>query len=299
MAGRFDAAMQRAVMEPIRASFPAAVVSNYCTGRVLAAHVSPDINGHLDRRSTSGFGTHDNSEFYAWLADGRIARAGGAVPVDASWVAFRAEVHKIRGLNASSARPKHAWIASRSWAGVSWGWVPLAGSAMWDELVLQLGMHGVKQFFELSIEDFGISREENLAIRERDRNALEAVLAELESHLPDASPVVLAARQPSWNDQVIATGRRAGEHVVWRFSFTPGIDAVKVRLSDGSAPIVQVEEGRRGAWLVLPAGVSLEMVADGRMPAFELLSPQEAGSSGELSGSGDLQASQDGSYVAR
>jgi hypothetical protein len=272
MAGRFDAAMQSAVMEPIRRFFPKAVVSNYCTGRMLGKYSSPDINGHYDRRITNGFGTHDNSEFYAWLADGRIAKAAGGAATDPSWVAFRAEVHKIRGMNASSTRPKHAWIAARSWPGVSWGWVPLADSPMWDELVIQLGMHGVSQFFELSIEDFGISRERNLEIRAADRAALNSVMSELNERLANVSmTAVLSASQPSWQDQVIATGRRAGQQVIWRFSFAPGVDAVKIRLTDGSELLIEAEEGRRGAWFQHHESIGIVTYARTRMPVVEIV----------------------------
>jgi len=271
MSARFDAAMNQAVFMPIRQAYPRAVVSNYMSGRVLAAYATPDVNGHLDRSATTGFGTHDNTEFYGWLSAGRIDRTRGSIPISESWLAFRVEIHKIRGMNASSRRPKHAWIASRSWQGEPWGPVPFAGTQVWDELVLQLGMHGVRQFFELSIEDFGISREQNLERRWNDRVSLDAALGELNARISGASPMVLGAHQPSWNDRVIATGRVVGDRVVWRFSFAEGIDAVRIRLSDGSQHVVEAEAGRRGAWFEHPEGMEIEMESAGRMPAMEVV----------------------------
>ena len=281
MAGRFDAAMNQAVFAPIRAAYPNAVVSNYCAGRVSAQNATPDINGHLDRFQTAGFGTHDNFEFYGWLAHWRIEKTRGDQPVDPAWLAFRVEMHKIRGMNASSQRPKHAWIAQRSWEGESWGAVPFASSAMWDELVLQLGMHGVRQFFELSIEDFGRSTAANLSRRADDRAVLDSLLSELNQRVAGSSTGILVAAQPSWNDRVVATGRRVGDRVVWRFSFAPGIDAVKVRLDDGSDAIVSAQDGRRGAWFEHPASVRMQLDSSGRMPAMEIVpvSPDGDGAS--------------------
>ena len=269
MAGRFDAAMNQAVFQTIRAIYPAAVVSNYCTGRLLPKFASPDINGHFDRRQTSGFGTHDNFEFYGWLAHWRIEKTRGSAPVDSAWLAFRVEMHKIRGMNASSQRPKHAWIAQRSWQGEWWGPVAFDSDPLWDETVLQLGMHGVRQFFELSMEDFSTTREANLERRTIDRAALNSLLAELNARVSGSSAGVLTAAQPSWNDQVLATGRRIGDRVVWRFSFAPGLDAVRVRLSDGSEATVVAEEGRRGAWFEHSADVQLQLDPTGRMPVVE------------------------------
>jgi hypothetical protein len=272
MSGRFDAAMNQAVYAPIRAFYPNAAVSNYCTGRVTAAFASPDINGHHDRRQTAGFGSHDNSEFYAWLPPSRIARVRGDGPLDEGWLAFRVEMHKIRGMNASSARPKHAWIAQRSWQGETWGPVAIDADPLWDELVLQLGMHGVRQFLELSIEDFSMTREANLTRRTVDRAALNALLEELNARVSGSGSGVLVAAQPSWNDRVIATGRRVDGRVVWRFSFAPGVDAVKVRFTDGSDAIVEVEPGRRGAWLEHSASSQLVLDPSGQVPSFEVVS---------------------------
>lgn len=269
MAGRFDAAMNQAAFQAIRAAYPSAVVSNYCSGRLLRQFASPDVNGHLDRRQTPGFGTHDNFEFYGWLAHWRIEKTRGAEPIDHSWLAFRVEMHKIRGMNASSTRPKHAWIGQRSWEGMWWGPIAFDSDPLWDELVLQLGMHGVRQFFELSIEDFGTTREANLERRTIDRAALDALLAQLNDRVSGSSAGVLTAAQPSWDDRVIATGRRVGDRVVWRFSFAPGVDAVRVRFTDGSEATVVAEEGRRGAWFEHPATVQLQLDSTGRMPLSE------------------------------
>lgn len=283
MAARFDAAMNQAVYETIRATYPLASVSNYSSGRVLAEFATPDINGHLDRRATNGFGTHDNDEFYGWLADGRIAKAGGPASAgDLEWLAFRVEMHKIRGMIASSSRPKNAWIASKSWEGEQWGQVAIAGSPMWDELVLQLGMHGIHQFLELTVEDFSMTPAENLARRAADRSELESVLAELDRRASGADPAIMSAAQPSWGDRVIATGRRIGSKVVWRFSFAEGVDSARVAMSDGTTAVIAPEPGRMGAWFEHPATVQVLLDPVGRKPIIEVVESTSGGAGNSI-----------------
>ena len=270
MAGRFDAALNQAVFQPIRAAFPNAFVSNYCSNRVTAAFASPDVNGHLDRRATAGFGTHDNHEFYGWAGPAKIARFAGIDAVDQSWLSFRSEVHRIRGMNASSSRAKSAWIAARSWPGTSWGPVAFAGTAMWDELVLQLGMHGVRQFLEFSPEADGVSAQENLMRRAADRSALNALMAELDVRIGGAGGGFLTSQQPTWNDRVIATGRVVRDRVVWRFSFAEGVKGATVVMDDGTEVYLSPDEDRRGTWYSHAISRSLRTEASGTRLVMEL-----------------------------
>jgi hypothetical protein len=273
MSGRFDAALNIAVFAPMRRYYPKASSSQYMSGTLKAQYATPDVNGHLDRRQTAGFGTHDNSEFYGWSAAGRMLKCGGT-STDPSWLALRVEVHKIRGINASSVRPKHAWIACKSWEGETYAPVAFANSPMWDEVVLQLGMHGVRRFFELAIEDYSISRAANLAKRTIDRAALEANLSELDRRLGSSSSESLIISQPTWNDQVLATGCRIGDRCIWRFSFAPTLSAVKVQMSDGSVATVTKEAGRDGAWFEHPATVRPITALGSALPSLELVATE-------------------------
>jgi hypothetical protein len=176
---------------------------------------------------------------------------------------------------ASSPRPKHAWIAARSWEGEWWGKVPYANSPLWDEAIIQLGMHGVRHFFELAIEDYSISPAENLAKRVSDRKWLEGDLAELEARLGTAAPTGhLVLSQPSWSDNVVATGQRIGNKCVWRFSFAPHVRAIRVQLSDGSSPVITREHGRCGAWFEHPADLSIRMASGSALPVLDLIADQ-------------------------
>lgn len=276
MSARFDAAMNTAVYQPIRAAFPSAVVSNYMSSRVTSANVTPDITGKLDTYSTAGFGTHDTGEFYGMLTGMRLQAITGSMNAMSAgageaWAAFRLEVHKVRGLMASSSRPKQAWIAARSW-GDAWSepgiQVGIASSPYWDEVILQLGMHGISTFLNWNPDAWMESQDYSAYNRAEDREALDGLLAELDARAGAATGGTLSLKQPTWDDRVIATGRRVGSQMVWRFSFDEGIDSVQVSFTDGSTATVAPDAGRRGAWFSYPATKSMVMDARGSKPAM-------------------------------
>ena len=289
MSGRFDQALGQAVHAPIKAAFPNAVVSNYCSGNIAAQSAWPDINGHVDVRSTPGFGTHDSHEFYGWLAPGRVAKVAGAAGTSSAFMALRLEVFKVRGMNASSARPKHAWIASKSWSGETWGRVPLKDSAMWDELVMQLALNGIEDFLHFSPYlpvDPWAPGEQFLDQITKDHESLEAVLAELNSVVGDAKGRPMAIAQPGWGERVLASGRVVGNEVVWRFSFDAGIDSVTVTFTDGESVRIDREPGRAGAWFRHPAGRTLRTEQGGR----PVITEQQGDSTPPAGGTGSAPA---------
>jgi len=279
MAGRFDAALNQAVFDPAKAIFPKASVSNYNSGAIAGTNAWPDINGHLDRKTTAGFGTHDTSEFYGWLAAGRVSKVKGTQSVSDAWMAFRLEVFKARGMIASSSRPKQAWIASRSWPGETWGKVAFAGNPLWDEMVLQLGMHGFNTFLEFSPSDPSKTADQNTADTAIDRAALDSALAELNGVAGNVGGAPILASQPAWDDRVIATGRRLNggqvardqaSPTLWRFSFSENVNGVVLRFTDGTTTKIGPEYGRRGCWYVQPADKTFALDASGRLPEMAI-----------------------------
>jgi hypothetical protein len=282
MSARFDAAMNAAVYAPIKAAFPNAVVSNYMSAKVTAPYATPDITGKMDTYSTAGFGTHDTGEFYGMLTGQRMAAISSASAFSAgggdAWLAFRLEVHKVRGIMASSSRPKQAWIANRSW-GDLWSepgfTVGLASNPYWDEMVLQLGMNGVSTFLNWNADAWIPGQDLSNYNPRADRIALDALLAELDTRVGAATGSPVAPKQPSWSDRVVATGRQVGTDMVWRFSFDQGVDSVVVSFTDGSTATVAPEAGRRGAWLTYPASKTIVMDRAGAMPSM-LMSQAQA-----------------------
>ena len=256
MSRRFDAALNEAVYRPIRAAYPGAIVSNYCSGRVSSAFAWPDINGHFDARSTHGFGSHDSHEFYGWNAPGRLSQIAPYAQESLQWIAFRLEVFKIRGMNASSSRPKHAWIAAKSWGGEQWGRVSLQGHPMWDELIFQLAMNGVEDFLHFSPylpASPGSPSADFLKQIDADHRTIDTVLQEVNDVLRGPRGRSLVSVQPTWTDRVIASGIRVGAEVVWRCSFSDEVEAVTLRFTDGTSVRIVREPGQCGAWFRHPA----------------------------------------------
>lgn len=279
MSDRFDAALNTAIFQPVRALYPRAVVSNYCSGTIKATSAWPDINGHYDVRTTRGFGSHDTHEFYGWLAPGRVGKVAGAPSVSPSWMALRLEIYKVRGMMNSSSRPKQAWIASKSWKGETWGRVPLANTPMWDELVIQLAMNGIDKFLHFS-PYLPVSPSEEMealiATIAKDHEDLDRVLQMLNTTAREATGATLILAQPSWNDRVIASGRRVGANILWRFSFDEGVEAIEVEFTDGSKNLVRPEPGSCGTWFTHPAGRALKLNPDGKGLQFRLVEPSSA-----------------------
>lgn len=275
MAGRFDRALNEAVYEPIRAAFPNASVSNYNSGPIQGSFAWPDINGHVDRKTTAGFGTHDSHEFYGWLADGRVSKIKGCGDVTSAWMAFRLEIYKARGMISSSTRPRHAWIASRSWRGERWGPVAIANNALWDELMLHLGMCGFETLLEFSPDDPALSTSENAVRRSADRGHLDRTLAMLNNRAKQVSGEILTMAQPGWDDRVIATGRAVPNGTLWRFTFDRGVNSVLLQLSDGTSMRIMPDGDSQGCWLSLPAGRRLILNPTSNNPVMQVESTSE------------------------
>jgi hypothetical protein len=274
MAGRFDDAMNTAVYGPIRSAYPQAIACNFNSAAVTAGHETPDITGKLDRYDTAGFGTHDTFEFYGGLTPMRIAAAtGSSLPMAGNaWVALRLEVHQVRGLFAGNpSRPKHAWIAPRSYIGEATSAVSVgfAGTPYWDELVLQLGMSGIDTFLDWNPDGGSAQRPAGFNRRE-DRVALDALLDEMDGMVGPSAAAPLALAQPSWSDRVLASARFAAPNMLWRFSFDAGIGSVDVRFTDGTTATVVREQGRAGGWLRYPVWKKIVMDRRGALPLMTL-----------------------------
>ena len=256
MSGRFDQAMNAGVYEPIRSIYPQAQCSNYCSGAIRPGSAWPDLHGHLDVRETRGFGTHDSEEFYGWTTPNRTNKTMGAKLCSEPWRAFRAEVMKVRGMFASSSRPKHAWIGASSWPGETWGKVSLYGSDYWDETVIQLGMHGINTFLLYSPYLPGSTADvtsQRVSLVDSDQDRMQMILGELNQFAGACSDIRVKSPAVGLNDRVIIGGRTDGTQIVWRISFERSVDSATLRFADGSTLTVQPDQGRLGTWLTLSA----------------------------------------------
>lgn len=278
MAGRFDAAMNTAVYNPIVPYYPGArVITNYESYRMVSPFETPDVTGKLDRYDTTGFGTDDSAEFYGLFLPGRLeATNTGPLPnAGLQWVALRANIHKSRGIYfANPLRPKDAWISPLHWD-VEWDapgvTAPLIGSAYWAENVLQLAMNGIDTFLYWNADAWLPQQNPALFNTPEDRHALDDLLAELNVRVGSTTATTLRLAMPSYADRVIASARQSGSNMVWRFSFDAGIAAAIVYFTDGTTAIIAPEATRPGCWLTYPTTKSLQMAPGGALPVMTLI----------------------------
>jgi hypothetical protein len=164
------------------------------------------------------------------------------------------------------------WVCNRSWEGSSLGYTPLQDNILWDELILHLGMHGVNRFlYWTNVNPLSEPADsENNPVE--DQRRLNELMQELDVHIGQmeaGSPLM----QPSFGEDVTASAIADGQHVVWRFSFHPGVAAVAVRFTDGEEFYLQPEPGRRGVWFKHAAHRQLELNTLGSAPSLTAVIP--------------------------
>ncbi len=255
LAGRFDQALNSAVYMPMREVFPSVQCSNYCSGPITPTAAWPDVHGHLDKRTTAGFGTHDSEEFYGWTTPARAQRTAGSAETSDPWRAFRVEIAKARGMAASSPRPKHAWIGASSWSGESWAKVSLYGSGLWEEMLLQIGMHGIETFLVYSPYLPSASAEETrsrISLVDGDQDRVQLAIAELNQTAGACSSVRTDSPRVDWNSSAVMTGRVIGNETLWRISVSEKNSIAEITFDDGRRIEVQSDAGRYGTWVKLP-----------------------------------------------
>jgi len=283
MGAWFDAALDVAVYQVVREFFPNATYSNYDSFKCLEQNAFPEISGFREVRDSHGLGTHDSRPYYGRVtAQMQNTRFDGRNAIGFSpYGSLLFETLAIRGLMNSRERPNHAWVAARSWTGdEGWAPTPLANSPHWDELVLQLGMHGVNEYlywtnvglaylvYDNNPNIMPVNAAHNTV---QDQQAFNALLEELNRVIGPTMDERVALELPDWDDRVIATGRRVGDEMIWRFSFTDGVESVKVFYTDGTHVQLKREPGRSGCWFSHPVNKSLVLDSDRSAPSIQVI----------------------------
>ncbi len=272
MGGHFDAALQTAFYEPVRARFPNAVVSNYRSFSCDAANPTPWCTGVPDLRTTAGFGTHDARPYYGLisseLADKKPDGTEHRVGSDA-YAGLRLQVQHWRATDIASTRPMHAWVAGAN--NPPDEYPPqvartLTNSPYYDEMIFQLGAGGCDTFLYWNPASWLPTHNPADWNRLDDQLRLDSCLRELNEVLSQTPGAVVPTSGPKFGDQVVATGRRVGDRMVWRFTFAPGVNSVVVTFTDGTTTTVTKEPNRAGAWLSYPATMTIKMNSTNTAP---------------------------------
>jgi hypothetical protein len=229
--------------------------------------------------SRIGLGSHDSFPFYGFIFPcTATARFDGVNEVGGDpFSVLRLEINRLRAMRHSNDRPQMAWVSPKGYD-VLQSDPQLAGvqqvmrlSPYWDELALQLGMNGSETFLYWNPEPYRADQDASVFNRIEDQRTLNGVLAELNEKLGQDSGGSVYYVQPGFDDRIIATGRDVGDRVVWRLSFAPGVDSVRVFFTDNSSLVIRRETDRPGAWFSHPKSKVMVFDADRSAPVFEEL----------------------------
>jgi hypothetical protein len=282
----FDDAIDLGVAQPVRQYYPAAKLLNYesFTARAEAPMVS--AGGGIALRESildpkgrvAGLGSHDSSPYFGLIPPSMATtrldgfNAVGSGPFEAA----RIEIHRLRALRYLNARPQAAWIAPRSSDVVATSSTPLPAGTMqplkespyWDEMLLQLGMNGAETWLYWNDRT---GPETSSPPQSTDTQRLGAALKDLNGLVGTGAGDSVYRAQPAFDDRMIATGREVDGQLLWRLSFDPAIESVRLFFTDNTSVVVTREADRPGAWFSHNANKALVFDADNTAPAFEIV----------------------------
>ena len=283
----FDDAIARSTDQPLQSIFPGARLANFDSfaslpvAPVIGSDGMPFLRASVTDRNGAlvGLGSHDSSPFFGVLlpTTGQ-QRFDGVNPIGQdAFAAARLELHRSRSMRKPAGRSQMPWIAPRSLdAGAMLAKAdpdtatPMRSTPYWDEMVLQLGLHGADDFLYWNPEG-SLAPQAPVAALPEDHQALDGLLEELNRTLGQQPGDSMYREQPGFDDRIIATGRDDGESIVWRLTFDPGIESVRVFFTDGASLVVNREANRPGAWIAHPKSKSLVFDADNTAPVFEVV----------------------------
>lgn len=283
----FDEAIHQSTVAPLWSVFPAAQVVNYeaftCLPDAPTMHVSG--NAYLRQSVVDsngnriGLGTHDSFPFYGFIFPyTATARFDGVNEVGGDpFSVVRLEIHRLRAMRHRNVRPQMAWVSPKGYDVVQSD-PQLAGvqqvlrlSPYWDELALQLGMNGSETFLYWNPEPYRSDQDATVFNRVEDQRTLNGLLAELNEKLGQDTGDSVYYVQPGFDDRILATGRDVGDRIVWRISFAPGVDAVRMFFTDNTSLVIRREANRPGAWFSHPKTKVMVFDSDRSAPAFEVV----------------------------
>ncbi len=270
----FDTAIDVSVYDVAKNFFPNIEFSNYGSYTVDQADPIYNYSGDIEFRETSGCGTHDARRFYGLMDEGLAKKKmdGKSAFGKSGWSAFLLETYDVKTIRRATSRPLHPWIPTYSYKSEIPGRdAMLSNSPYYDELVRQLAMHACNRVVYWNPAAWASGQNPADWNKPEDAVHLNDLADELNNKLAGAwiGPMTIAAFP--WDTKMVAGGLKFSNKTVWRFSFAPDVQAVKVYI-DGNPKVVAAPEGEAGAWLVLSPSESLDLDAKG-LPKFEVSDP--------------------------
>lgn len=265
----FDRALQAAIVDPFKARWPSAVVSNYGSAPIRRAYMTPGCAGIGTLRGGTGVGTHNSIDFYGLVSPFlRGTLFAGIRLNDSAFDMFRANVHRIRAVDASSPKDMLPWIGSYGLGtratdvnGIFPS--PLSATTYWDENVIQLVMHGCDTLLVYNPAAWRPEQIRDNCNPVSDQVHLSSLLGSLNARLGPNAGASRWYSLPGLQDRVLATGRSVSGGTLWRFSFAPDVSSVIVTLKNGEVREILREEGTAGAWYFEATNAPLAAKKDG------------------------------------
>ncbi len=222
MQNRCDMAVKTALIGPVAAQFPAAIITCVRSG-AIPAEVASALGA--TSHGVTALGTAD----IAILSPAKSA--GG-------FAGAKSVVGRIRAAVAASSRGLVPIMQPKSAFDIAVG--TRANAAMdgyWTEAAIHVSMSGVRA----AVVSEG-------ALASADAVALGRARASLNASAADESLMPIRLSAPTNADRVIASGMQTGSLQVWRVTLPPGMDSANFQLADGTVATVRPATGECGAW---------------------------------------------------
>jgi hypothetical protein len=255
MTGAVNRALNCTVFAPLRTHFPDARASNYQSYLIQRRYATPERNGHrVWYWGMPLFGDTVSPAYYGIIGQfANLERPAGQRMGKGPFQALLCELNHVRAIRRSSEVEIRPWIQRRSADDSQY-----LDSPYWRELILHLGLTGVRRFLYFNpISKRGGKPDRVLAA---DDQALTEALAELMERVgSDGGP---ATREPlPWDADVIASGwERPDGTVLWRVTVRPGTTRVSVQ---PGGKVVSVPTDHCGVWLTSTQGEAVSFQAGG------------------------------------
>lgn len=213
----YNAALNRAVYEPVKKLYPDARVSNYDSYRVVAPNVVSDSNGHLIAGLSTLFGNRASPQLYGFSQFQHRPRMDGTPYGHAPFDILRWQLNNARAFSRSNPGIFLPWICHKSWPGDVAYPHQNDDNDYYQELVYHLALMGADDLLLWNPAPWVATQDTAPFRKESDDLVLDACLEILNRSFAGKRPEPLSPGGPDWNSPLLVTGARlANGRSLWR-----------------------------------------------------------------------------------
>ena len=213
MGRRVADALNTALFDPARASFPTVSGSNFGGADMAEPYIVPDPNDHYQALS-SVFGNCQSPAFYGKIGGLAYTDKDGRPYGNSAFAVLRYEMMYLQGVQHSSNLPIVPWVAYPSYAKTA---------GYYKELIYQLVLRGVNRFLYWNPRQLNGQP----AAGPRDDRRLNRCLATVKQKLGTRPGAPTASKLLNWNSNVLVAARRDTDgRVLYRLTVPPGTRSI-------------------------------------------------------------------------